>query len=70
FLHAHLVRGEGHLRVLPSRERSRLKSMARKEALIIIPEGCGELAEGEMIDIQVLTPFVLGRRPQESKADG
>jgi molybdopterin molybdotransferase len=70
FLHAHLVRGEDHLMVRPSRERSRLRSMARKEALIIIPEGCGELAEGEKIDIQLLTPFVPGRRPQGSKADG
>lgn len=57
FLHARLVKGEEHLMVRLARERSRLQSMARKEALIIIPEGCEELAEGEQIDIQLLIPF-------------
>jgi len=37
--------------------RSRLISMARKEALIIIPEGWEKWVAGEIIDIQLLPAF-------------
>lgn len=58
FVNARLVGGGEYLQALPLRQRSRLQAMARKEALILIPEGRGELAEGESVDIQLLTPFV------------
>ncbi|UCF57671.1 MAG: molybdopterin molybdotransferase MoeA [Deltaproteobacteria bacterium] len=57
FVHARLVKGEDHLTVQPARQESRLQSMAKKEALIIIPEGREELACGEEIDIQLLIPL-------------
>jgi molybdopterin biosynthesis enzyme len=38
--------------------KSRLKSMARKEALITIPETPDELTAGETIDIQLLISSV------------
>jgi molybdopterin biosynthesis enzyme len=43
---------------VPSRLKSRLKSMAEKEALIVIPESRDAIPAGEMIDVQVLKPMV------------
>jgi molybdopterin molybdotransferase len=54
FIHARLEKGKNQLIVKPSKLESRLISMARKEALIIIPEGWEKWAAGEIIDIQLL----------------
>ena len=55
FVHARLEKRENQIWVHPARIQSALQSMARKEALIIIPEDCNELAAGETIAIQLLT---------------
>jgi molybdopterin molybdotransferase len=57
FIHARLNKEKNQLIVKPSKMRSRLISMARKEALIIIPEGWEKWVAGETIDIQLLPPF-------------
>lgn len=57
FVHARIVKGDDGLMVHPARQESRLQSMARKEALIVIPEGCEELSSGEDVDIQLLIPL-------------
>jgi len=57
FIHARLVKSGDQIRVQPSRQKSRLQSMAKKEGLIIIPEGCEEFSEGEQIDVQMTRPF-------------
>jgi molybdopterin molybdotransferase len=57
FVHARLVGGE-EIRVRPEKLKSRLQSMARKEAIIKIPEGAEVIAEGEEIPVQVLIPLV------------
>ena len=54
FIHARLEKEKNQLIVKPSKLQSRLISMARKEALIIIPEGWGKWVAGEIIDIQLL----------------
>jgi molybdopterin molybdotransferase len=54
FIHARLEKEEDRLIVHPAKLRSRLQSMARKEALITIPEDRDELAAGEIINIQLL----------------
>jgi molybdopterin molybdotransferase len=55
FVHARLENREDHLRVHPARLKSGLQSMARKDALIIIPEDRDELAAGETVNVQLLT---------------
>jgi molybdopterin molybdotransferase len=57
FIHARLDKEKNQLIVKPSKIKSRLISMARKEALIVIPEGWGKWVAGEVIDIQLLPPF-------------
>jgi molybdopterin molybdotransferase len=59
FVHALLEKDRGGWRVTPLRQKSRLQSMARKNALIMLPEGCGHLAGGTSITVQVLDPQVL-----------
>jgi len=61
FVHARLENRENRLWVHPARLKSGLQSMARKEALIIIPEDRDELAAGATIAIQLLTlpPCIL-----------
>ena len=54
FVHARLEHRQNQLMVQPARLKSSLQSMARKEALIIIPEDREEITAGEMVDIQVL----------------
>ena len=57
FIHARLDKEKNQFIVKPSKIKSRLISMARKEALIVIPEGRGKWVAGEIIDIQLLPPF-------------
>jgi molybdopterin molybdotransferase len=54
FIHARLEKRGDQLFVYPTKLESRLQSMARKDAIIIIPEGREVLAAGETIDIQLL----------------
>ena len=54
FIHARLEKEKDQIIVKPARLKSRLISMARKDALIIIPEGWEEWAAGEVIEIQLL----------------
>ncbi|MGD8881294.1 MAG: molybdopterin molybdotransferase MoeA [Desulfobacterales bacterium] len=56
FIHAQLEKDKKQLVVKPAKLKSRLISMARKEALIIIPEGWEEWNAGEIIEIQLLNP--------------
>ena len=56
FIHARLEADKHQLVVSPAKLKSRLVSMARKDALIIIPEGWEEWIAGEVIDIQLLNP--------------
>ncbi|MFC1825530.1 molybdopterin molybdotransferase MoeA [Thermodesulfobacteriota bacterium] len=57
FIHARRVTQKGQIAVQPIRQGSRLRSMAEKEALIIIPEGCEGFVEGENVEIQILAPL-------------
>jgi molybdopterin molybdotransferase len=54
FIHARLQRRGGELWVSPARLKSRLRSMAEKDAVIIIPEGRDEVSAGETVDVQLL----------------
>ena len=54
FIHARLEIRNDQLIVHPARLKSGLQSMARKEALIIIPESRAKLNSGETVDIQLL----------------
>ena len=56
FVHARLENREDQLWVHPARLKSGLQSMARKEALIIIPEDREEISAGETIKVQILLP--------------
>jgi molybdopterin molybdotransferase len=53
FVHARIENREDQLWVHPARLTSGLQSMARKEALIIIPEDREEISAGETIAIQL-----------------
>ena len=55
FVHAHLEHRQNQWLVQPARLKSSLQSMARKEALIIIPEDREKIDAGETVDIQLLT---------------
>ena len=55
FVHARLENRKDQLWVHPAKLSSGLQSMARKDALIIIPEDREELAAGETIAIQLLS---------------
>ena len=57
FIHARLAGKKDNLTVLPARLKSRLKSMAEKEALIIIPEDREEIPAGETVEVQLLKPM-------------
>jgi molybdopterin molybdotransferase len=56
FIHARLEKENHELIVKPAKLKSRLISMARKDALIIIPEGWEEWIAGEIIEIQIMNP--------------
>ena len=60
FIHARLEKRPDGLLAIPSRLQSRLKSMAEKDALIIIPEDRDEIPAGETIDVQLLRPNLPG----------
>jgi molybdopterin biosynthesis enzyme len=53
FVHARIENRKDQLWVHPARLTSGLQSMARKEALIIIPEDREEISAGETIAIQL-----------------
>jgi molybdopterin molybdotransferase len=54
FIHAHIDKENGQLIVRPAKLKSRLQSMARKEALILIPEDRDEITAGERVEFQIL----------------
>ena len=56
FIHARLGEDRDGLSVTPLLPKSRLQSMAQKDALIMIPEGIGQIEAGEWIDTQSLNP--------------
>ena len=56
FIHARLEIEKNQITVTPAKLKSRLISMARKDALIVIPEGWEEWIAGEIIEIQLLNP--------------
>lgn len=56
FVHARVAEGPEGLGVRPARLASRLRSMAEKQALIVIPEEREALAAGETVAIQRLEP--------------
>jgi molybdopterin biosynthesis enzyme len=53
-VHACLEHRQNQWLVQPARLKSSLQSMARKEALIIIPENREKIDAGETVDIQLL----------------
>jgi len=55
FVHARLERSSTGITAVPIRLKSRLESMAEKEALIVIPEDRDAIPAGATIDVQVLT---------------
>lgn len=59
FVHAKLNKVGGRLVVVPLQQKSRLQTMAEKNALICIPEGCEALDQGTTVDVQVLDGQVL-----------
>ncbi len=59
FIHARIDGRPRQLRVHPARLKSTLRSMAEKEAIIIIPENREEIAAGEMVEIQLLRSYSL-----------
>jgi molybdopterin molybdotransferase len=59
FIHAKLEKADGRLTVVPLQQKSRLQTMAGKNALICIPEGCEALSEGAMVEVQLLDCQVL-----------
>lgn len=56
FIHARLSESPTGLLAVPSRLSSRLKSMAEKQALIVIPEDREEIPAGETISVQLIQP--------------
>lgn len=54
FIHAQIKYDNNRLIVQPLKQGSRLQSMANKNALIMLPEGCSRLDEGATITVQVL----------------
>jgi molybdopterin molybdotransferase len=58
FVHARLEYRRNQRLVRPARLKSSLRSMAQKEALIIIPEDRERIAAGETVDIQLLVSSV------------
>jgi molybdopterin molybdotransferase len=54
FIHARLEEDKHKLIVKPAKLKSRLISMARKDALILIPEGREELTAKNIIEVQLL----------------
>lgn len=59
FIHAEVRRERDGFRALPLKQKSRLQSMARKNALIILPEGREAYAAGAEAAVQLLNNDVL-----------
>jgi molybdopterin molybdotransferase len=59
FVHARLEYRQNQLWVYPARLKSSLQSMAKKEALIIIPEDREKIVAGETVDVQLLISSAL-----------
>lgn len=57
FFDAHFTVGEDGAMIQPIRQRSRLRAMAQREALIVLSEGCEMVASGEETSIQLLNSF-------------
>ena len=57
FFDARCTLGEDGSMVQPIRQRSTLRTMAQREALMILPEGCEMVASGEETSIQLLNSF-------------
>ncbi|MBF0551212.1 MAG: molybdopterin molybdotransferase MoeA [Deltaproteobacteria bacterium] len=54
FIHAQVNATSTHLEVTPFNPTSRLKSMARKDTVITIPEGREEIPAGTFVDVELL----------------
>ena len=59
FIHAMVEKGGDGWRVRPLKQASRLQSMACKNALIMLPEGCDCLPGGSAVPVQLLDASVL-----------
>ena len=60
FIHANIVGRERNIFIIkPLKEGSRLKSMAWKDVLITIPEGCETIKKGEETLVQLLNSLCL-----------
>ena len=66
FVHARLEKRKNQLWVHPARLKSALRSMAEKEALIIIPEDREKIDAGETIELQLLSPDFLISIPDQN----
>jgi molybdopterin molybdotransferase len=58
FIHARLKKTPAGLVAVPSRLPSRLKSMAEKEALVVIPENRQAIPAGETVEVQLIQPYL------------
>jgi molybdopterin molybdotransferase len=58
FFDAHFTIGKDGAMVKPIRQESRLRAMAQKEALMVLPEGCAMMKEGEETNIQLVNPLL------------
>ncbi|MBW2092646.1 MAG: molybdopterin molybdotransferase MoeA [Deltaproteobacteria bacterium] len=61
-IHAKVTFKDRHFCVRPYKTASRLSSMARKDGIIIVPEGQAELAAGEEVEVQVISLEPLSNR--------
>lgn len=59
FIHARFEKNGNRLIVRPLKQGSRLQSMADKNALIMLPEGCSRLEAESVVTVQVLDTRVL-----------
>jgi len=66
FIHARLEKRKNQLWVHPARLKSALRSMAEKEALIIIPEDREKIDAGETIKLQLLSPDSIISIPHQN----
>ena len=70
FFHARLLERDGNLVAEPTRQASRLRSMADKQALIVLPEGVEDLRLGDRVRVQVLAMDCLsGCLPLRGQSD-
>ena len=70
FFHARLSERDGNLVAEPTRKASRLRSMADKQALIVLPEGVGDRKQGDRVRVQLLaTDCMPGILPMAGQSD-